>query len=219
MTFHPINLETWARKPYYNHYMQHVRCTFSMTAELDLTKLLTEVRARGIKLYPVLIHMLATVVNRHQAFRTWLDEEGRLGYWEQVWPAYTVFHEEDQTFSSIWTPYEESFAAFHESYQRDTRTYGDVRKLAAKPDEPPHTFPVSSIPWVNFTSFNLNIHNEGLFLRPIFTMGQYAEQGGATRLPLSLQLHHAVCDGYHAGLLYRELQERADQCREWLPQN
>ncbi|WP_020621228.1 type A chloramphenicol O-acetyltransferase [Paenibacillus daejeonensis] len=217
MKFHPINLNKWARAPYYNHYMQHVRCTFSMTAELDLTTLLTEVRARGIKLYPVLIHMLATVVNRHQAFRTWLDDEGRLGYWEQVWPAYTVFHEEDQTFSSIWTPYEESFPAFYESYQHDTRTYGNVRKLAAKPDEPPHTFPVSSITWVNFTSFNLNIHNEGLFLRPIFTMGQYAEHNGATRLPLSIQLHHAVCDGYHAGLLYRELQERADQCREWLP--
>ncbi|MBD2848135.1 hypothetical protein IDH44_23300 [Paenibacillus sp. IB182496] len=84
------------------------------------------------------------------------------------------------------------------------------------PDEPPNTFPVSSIPWVNFMAFHLHLYDEGTFLRPIFTMGRFDRSRGAVLLPLTAQLHHAVCDGYHAGVLFRELQARADSCADWL---
>lgn len=79
-----------------------------------------------------------------------------------------------------------------------------------------NTFPISSIPWVSFTGFNLNVYNEGTYLLPIFTMGKYFQHDEKILLPLSGQFHHAVCDGYHAGVLYNELQLRADTCREWL---
>ncbi|MGG4195075.1 MULTISPECIES: CatA-like O-acetyltransferase [unclassified Paenibacillus] len=35
-------------------------------------------------------------------------------------------------------------------------------------------------------------------------------------LPVSLQLHHVVCGGYHAGLLVGELQRLADYSKEWI---
>ena len=51
---------------------------------------------------------------------------------------------------------------------------------------------------------------------PIITFGKYFEQTGRVLLPVALQLHHAVCDGYHAGLFVSELQRFADHCKEWL---
>lgn len=215
--FNPIEIDTWSRKPYFEHYFNDVRCTYSMSADTDITRLLAAVKARGIKLYPALIHAIATVVNRHSEFRTCFDREGRLGIWEKMNPSFTIFHDEDKTFSSIWTSYSESFHEFHTGYLDDMDKYGSVRRFAGKPDEPPNTFPISCIPWVSFTGFNLNIDKGGTFLLPIFTIGKYFGRDGTVQLPLAVQLHHAVCDGYHAGVLFRELQELADNAEEWLP--
>jgi len=37
------------------------------------------------------------------------------------------------------------------------------------------------------------------------------QKGNAIFLPVSLQVHHAVCDGYHAGLFMNYLQSFADK--------
>ncbi|PAE58570.1 type A chloramphenicol O-acetyltransferase, partial [Bacillus licheniformis] len=93
--------------------------------------------------------------------------------------------------------------------------FGDKRGLWAKPDIPPNTFSVSSIPWVSFTNFNLNLDNSEHLL-PIITNGKYFSEGRETFLPVSLQVHHAVCDGYHAGAFMNELARLAADCKEWL---
>lgn len=217
MNFNPIDMVNWSRKPYFEHYLNHVRCTYSMTANIDITDLLSAAKNNGIKLYPALIHMISTVVNRHIEFRTCFNSEGRLGYWDSMSPSYTIFHDDDKTFSSIWTLYDEDFNEFYSRYLEDMKRYGSVKQFAAKANEPPNIFPVSSIPWVSFTGFNLNVYNEGTYLLPIFTMGKYFQQDGKIWLPLSGQFHHAVCDGYHVGVLFNELQLRADACHAWLP--
>ncbi|MCR8641725.1 type A chloramphenicol O-acetyltransferase [Paenibacillus sp. N1-5-1-14] len=216
MIFNPITIDTWSRKPYFEHYLNNIICTYSMTANIDITCLLPELKKKTIKLYPTLIHMISTVVNRHVEFRTCFDGEGQLGYWDCMSPSFTIFHDDDQTFSSIWTVFSEEFNDFYNRYLDDMKRYGSVKQFAAKANEPPNTFPISSIPWVSFTGFNLNVYNEGTYLLPIFTMGKYTQQDEKILLPLSGQFHHAVCDGYHAGLLFNELQLHANTCREWL---
>lgn len=216
MIFHPIDIDCWSRKPYFEHYFNHVRCTYSMTANLDITLLQAELKNMGMKLYPALIYMIATVVNRHREFRTCLDSEGKPGYWDRMSPSFTIFHEDDKTFSSIWAPYSEEFGAFYEGCLRMTETYRNAKQLFPETGEPPNTFPISCIPWVGFTGFNLNIYADGSYLLPIFTIGKYDRQDKKIVLPLSAQLHHAVCDGYHAGLLFNELQGMAADCKKWL---
>ena len=53
-----------------------------------------------------------------------------------------------------------------------------------------------------FSSMNLNLYDGADYLSPIFTMGQIFKENGRTRLPLAIQVHHAVCDGYHVGCFY-----------------
>ena len=45
------------------------------------------------------------------------------------------------------------------------------------------------------------------YLLPIFTFGQYYEDGGKYYIPLSIQVHHAVCDGFHVCRFLDELQD------------
>lgn len=44
MNFTLINMENWNRKEYYLHYMQNIRCTYSLTAHIDITCLKHEIK-------------------------------------------------------------------------------------------------------------------------------------------------------------------------------
>ncbi|MBD3709954.1 chloramphenicol acetyltransferase [Klebsiella pneumoniae] len=73
-------------------------------------------------------------------------------------------------------------------------------------------FSSQPIPRVSFTSFDLNVANMDNFFAPVFTMGKYYTQGDKVLMPLAIQVHHAVCDGFHVGRMLNELQQ---YCDEW----
>ena len=76
---------------------------------------------------------------------------------------------------------------------------------------PQNTFSVSMIPWASFEGFHLDLQKGYGYLAPIFTMGKCREEGGRTLLPLAVQVHHAVCDGFHTCRLIDELQKILDE--------
>ncbi|ANC07756.1 MULTISPECIES: type A chloramphenicol O-acetyltransferase [Bacillus cereus group] len=215
MKFHVIDREDWNREQHFEHYLK-LKCTFSMTVNVDITMLLGEVYQKRIKFYPVFIYLISRVVNNHKKFRTCFNDEGVLGYWEEMIPSYTIFHKDDKSFSSIWTDYSSDFRTFYKKYEDDMRYYASVHGLFTKENIPPNVFPISSIPWTSFTGFNLNINNDENFLLPIITCGKYFNEGNKVMLPVSLQVHHSVCDGYDASKFIEDLQQLSNTCNEWL---
>lgn len=210
MEFQLVDRSTWKRKEYFEHYFAHVPCTYSMTVKLDITSL----KANDKKLYPSLLYSLTTLVNRHEEFRMATDEKGQVGIFSDMMPCYTVFHKDTETFSNIWTKYSDDYAEFCGRYDEDLSRYGNVEKMMAKPNLPANTFPVSMIPWTTFEGFNLNLQNGYDYLLPIFSFGKYYEENGKYLIPLSIQVHHAVCDGFHTCRFINELQELIDKLGE-----
>lgn len=203
MLFEKLNPDTWDRKEYFEHYYKNVPCTYSMTVKVDITK----IREKNVKLYPAMLYGLTTIVNRHREFRTAFNTKGELGIYSEMIPSYTVFHKDTETFSNLWTRYRRDFEEFQKEYDRDLEVYGNRNEMMAKPDAPENCFTVSMIPWASYEGFHLNIQSGYDYLRPIFTMGKYYEEKGRSMLPLSIQVHHAVCDGFHVCRFVNELQE------------
>ncbi len=202
MIWKKIDRTLWAREEAFVHFSSDLPCTYSLTAKLDITPL----RQAGLRLYPAMLHALSTVVNRHEEFRTALDSDGNPGVFQELWPSYTIFHPDSETFSNLWTRYEPEYAAFLAGFERDLAQYGEEKGLLGKPNPPANTFPVSMLPWIGFEGFNLNLQKGYDYLLPIFTMGKFDERNGKTLLPLAVQVHHAVCDGFHLSRFLEELQ-------------
>lgn len=207
MGFKCIDVSTWKRKETFDHYLNHTPCMYSMTLHLDATALIKEIRNKKIKLYPAMIYLLSLIVNKHEEFRTAIDLNGRLGIFDFLHPSYTVFQKEEEAFTCIWSEWTPSFLEFYQRYLADIQNYGDIKSFIAKSNMPANVFNISSIPWVSFTGFNLNLPKVTHHLLPIFTTGKYFDQNGRTYLPIAIQVHHAVCDGFHIARFVDELQE------------
>jgi len=215
MKFNIINRESWNRKEYFEHYLQQ-QTTFSITNEINITVLMKNLKKKNYKLYPAFIFMITKVVNSHREFRTGFNLEGDLGYWTEILPFYTIFDKKTCTFSGIWSPNLTDFSEFHSQYEKDVEKYNGTGTLFPKTPIPENNIPLSMIPWSSFTSFNLNINNARDFLLPIITGGKYSQVKDELFLPVSIQIHHAVCDGYHASVFMNDLQKLADESAYWL---
>jgi chloramphenicol O-acetyltransferase type A len=209
MKFHAIDRANWSREETYRHFTRDVPCTYSLVTQLDITNLRHTAKAAGVKVYPALVYMVVRAVNAHPEFRMDIVD-GELGYYDAVDPFYTVFHADSETFSSIWTEYDVAFHAFYERYLVDFARYGDVHKLEPKPGGGRNLINISSLPWLSINGLNLNIQGGFEYFLPIFTFGKFLEERERTLLPLAIQVHHAVADGFHTARLIADMQAWAD---------
>ena len=100
-----IDRANWKREAYFRHYHDEAPCFYSMTVSLDVTRL----REAGLKLYPAMLYALSAAVNSHAEFRTAMVG-GEVGVYDALWPCYTVFHPQTETFSNLWTAYRADYA-------------------------------------------------------------------------------------------------------------
>ena len=201
MIFRLIDMDRWKRKEYYEHYLNEVVCTYSLTANLDVTSL------EGKRLYPAMLWLLTDTVNEMPEFRTSLTPEG-VGVYDTMNPSYTIFNKESESFSVIWTAFDSDYSVFLKAYEEDVARHSSSTRFSPKAGKPPNTFDVSMLPWTTFTAFNINVFGGGRHLLPIFTLGKKYGGEGRKLLPLALQVHHAVCDGFHVSRFIEKLQSK-----------
>lgn len=205
MQFTPIDFDRYPRKEHYLHYANSTNCTYSITVNLDITGLENELKANRLKLYPTMIFVVTRAVNAFPEFRMAVVDD-ILGVYDEVSPSYLIFHKDDNTFTSISTPYQSDFTAFYNALEHDMEKHKDTHGFSVG-THPTNSFSISCIPWTSYTHLNLNIPYEANYYAPIITWGKHFSENDKVLLPMTVQANHAVTDGYHISLLFEEMQK------------
>ena len=215
--FTPIDMNTWPRREHF-HYFAHMAPTgYSLTAEVDVTRLRAALKRRELRFYPAYLWLVTHSLNAQEAFRL-AEKEGVLGVYDTLTPLYAVFHRDDKTFSMQWTEFDENFAAFYRGWVRDQERYGENHGFLARRDAlpPENAYTVSCMPWVSFRHFAVHSYDSKAYYFPSVEAGRFEEWDGRTILPLSITCHHAATDGWHVKGFLEQLQREADGFEERL---
>lgn len=209
MEFKKIDLSAWKRKYYYDYFMNKengMRCRFGMTANVDITSLLSVIKSNKMRCYPTFTYLVSKVLNSHDCFKV-SCYNGELVIWDKLHVRYPMFNEASKTITSIWLEYDDNFEVFYQNALNDIQKYSGIQSMYAKENFPPNFYDITSIPWVSFTDFQIDMYGtDGTWLLPLVAIGKFFSNGDKILMPVSIKLHHATCDGYHAGLFYNELQ-------------
>lgn len=206
MDFNKIDLDTWSRKEVYEHFIDQ-KTSYSMTHGIAIENALKFVKDNNYKFYPLFIYSVMKVINSNYLYRMDYNDQGELGYYDESVPFYSIFDNKRELFSNIDTPMNYTFAEFHRDYLADVEKYRDTGKLFPKQPIPKNIANISMIPWASFTGFNLNINNNDNYLLPIVTAGKFEKHSKGIMLPVSFQIHHAVCDGYQSAQFFNKLED------------
>ena len=209
-----FDINSWNRKEHFEHYRK-LQCTFNLTSEIEISKFLEYTKQNGYKFYSSIICMISKIVNETLEFKIMKENEDFI-IWDFLHPSFTIFNQKEETFSSIWCEYNQDKDTFIESIENDINKYKSSKQLFPKDNLPKNHFNISMIPWVSHSGFNLNVENIEDYFQPIITLGKYKNENNKTLLAVTVQIHHAVCDGFHISKFINTLQEYCNNPEKYL---
>ena len=216
--FTEIDLEKWARTPYFKLYTQMIPTGFTTCVNLDITRMHGHFKEKGLKFGAGFRYITLKVLNgrENEDFRVAM-KDGRLGHYNHLLPSFTNFHDDDKTSSVMWTDYDDDFTTFYSGYMEEERKYRDVHGILAKPGLPPeNACMIGVLPWISFTSYSPVPYAQSGQYFPVIETGKFKSSGGKILMPFSIMVHHAVADGYNVAHFLDELQEEINRPEEWV---
>jgi chloramphenicol O-acetyltransferase type A len=200
-----INLETWPRREHFEAFCTWDYPHFSLCANVDLTAFYPFVKQRGISFNVATVYVLARAANAIPEFRYRIRGREVVEH-EVVHPSTTILTNEDLfTFCPI--EYSKDFSLFAARAAEQIAYVKAHRTLEDEPGRDDWLF-MTAIPWVSFTSFMHPLQLHPADSVPRFAWGKLFEEGKFLKMPLSVQGHHALMDGVHAGRFYATVEER-----------
>lgn len=217
MEFTPIDLQSWPRGQMFYYFSKMAPTGYSLTVTIDITALRRVVKEAGLKFFPVYLWLVTKNLNRQTEFKI-AEKDGVLGFYDTLTPLYASFHEDDHTFSLMWTEYTDSFSQFYQSYIENQKRFGNVHGVLCQPQTTPpaNAYTVSCIPWVAFTHFAVHSYENKPYYFPSVEAGRFFEQDDQILMPLSITCHHATTDGYHVKCFLEALQDDIKDFKQYL---
>lgn len=198
-----IDLEKWERGSTFQHFFHVAKNTYSITVKLDVTDLVGFSKRCGLSFYIALTWIVSKAINEHKQFKMGFDQENNLGYYDVVHPQFPVM-DKNCNVVSLTALYEDSFDTFYKKMKNVIEQY-ELDGIV--PEEKPNIIMISTLPWIEYESFTVNNESGYHFLFPMVTWGKYTQEGDRVCMPLTLQISHAVADGYHCHLFFESVKK------------
>jgi len=199
-----IDIQAWPRRQHFELYRRFDHPHFSLSANVDIGAFYPRVKQGSYSVSAAIIYLISRAANQIPEFRYRMRGEQVVEH-AVVHPSTTVLTSDD-LFSFCMIRYTEDFFEFA---ARAAEQMAAARQQVVLSDEPGYDdlLFMTAIPWVSFTSFTHPTHLDPGDSVPRFAWGKFFEESGSLKMPLAVQVHHALMDGVHVGRFYAEIQD------------
>ena len=211
MNYKVINKETYYRKGVFRHFSEDCKCSTSMTARIDVTKLVRYSKESKTKFYINFLYILSKVLNSRDDYKMeYLYQTNELICYDIINPTQYIFHEDTETCTPVYTEYDEKYEKFYDNASKDIERAKNTRDYMLDMANHPNWFDASYIPWLSYDSLNIELPDGYLFFAPIINWGKYREENGNLLMPVSVRLNHAIADGYLVANVFSLLEKEIE---------
>jgi chloramphenicol O-acetyltransferase type A len=202
--FEKIDLKTWKRKDQYDLFKTYEDPFFNLTANVDVTNLIKYCKENKESFFINSIYIGARVNNEIEEFRTRIRGDEVIIH-NKVNLGAPILHK-NNTFTFCYFNYLDSQLLFKKEAEKSIES--ELRNPVFNPrHDEDDLIHFSILPWVNFSSLK---HPRRIPITdsiPKIVYGKYFKQNSRYFMPISLEAHHALIDGYHAGMFFDKWQE------------
>lgn len=204
-----LDLSAWNRREHYAFYRGYDNPYFNICAPVEVTRLLERCRSEGGPSF-----FLASLWASLAAFNEIEELRYRIRGGDVV--VHDVVHGgstvlvPDGTFRFAYFDYDPDFRAFAAGAAAVLERVREERgPLEARPERD-DLIHATIIPWIAFTSFSHARRwgtNDSV---PKLVLGRHHPDGDTVRMPVSVEVHHALADGLHVGRFFERFQHHLD---------
>jgi len=198
-----IDMKNWSRLKAFQFYKEYEYPQFNICTQMDITKTYEHLKKNGISNYNAFIWLISRAANAVREIRYRIREDFVVEH-DRLDPSFT-FLTQEKTLAFCTVEYSPDVSEF---FYRVDQAIEKTRANPVMEDVPgvDNLLYLSCIPWVNFTSISHPIKLDGTESIPRISWGKFSFIKEGFSMPISLQLHHGLADGYHAGLFFEALE-------------
>lgn len=124
---------------------------------------------------------------------------------QQIDPSFTLLNE-DKSLTFCNSVYSANPAAFFKNVDKSIAGVAHNPAAADKEANDGMIY-ASCLPWIDFTSISHPMKVDNTDCIPRISWGKFTCTNNRWFMPVSIQLHHGLADGYHVGLFFEKLEE------------
>jgi chloramphenicol O-acetyltransferase type A len=200
-----VDVENWNRKTIYEYFKNYRDPFFNMTANLDATGLYRFCKDKKLSFALANLFFTLQTVNEIREFRIRIKDD-QLVEFDRVDATMTIA-QPDETFSFCYFENCADVFEFNERGKAAVEKYTRLKTFDVERERIDLIY-CSVIPWVSFTSFKHAGRLDNRFSVPRIVWGKMFDDQGRKKLPHSVEVHHAIADGFHVGKYFTALQEK-----------
>lgn len=196
-----IDISTWSRKSAFAYFKTFELPYFNITTHVDVTRLKLFCDKNSLSFFLSSLYVSLEVIHLVEEFRYRLKGEQLICYDEVE--AGSVILMEDKTFGFCYFPKRPTIIEFNRKGKELIAIAKQAGTFEPK-DQSDNVVHYSIIPWIEFTSFQHARRTTQTDTIPKLVFGKINDDNGRKLMPVSVEVNHAMMDGYHVGK-YMEL--------------
>jgi chloramphenicol O-acetyltransferase type A len=199
-----IDLANWPRRAAFEFFKNYDDPFFNITGPVDVTTLQRKCKAEGSSFFLNSLYCATQAANAIPAFQLRVLD-GQLVRYATIHVGSTVLLP-DNTFQFCYFNFVPDRLEFVRTGEQRIEQLKQNPQLDPR-DEALDMIHTSIIPWVSFTGFKHARRWGVADTIPKIVLGKYYKQNDRLLMPLSVEVNHAMMDGYHVGQYFACIQE------------
>jgi chloramphenicol O-acetyltransferase type A len=201
-----LDIKNWNRREHFEFFSKFDDPFFGIVAEIDCTNAYRFCKEHQIPFFLFYHYKSIIAVNRTEEFRYRIHDNGIIVY--DTIHVTTTISRDDNTFAFSFIPFVQSFGEFSELAQAEIRIVRGTEGLRINENSSRmDVIHYSTVPWISFSGVTHARNFKFSDSIPKITFGKYTQRNEKKIMPVSINVHHGLMDGYHVGQ-YLELFEQ-----------
>lgn len=203
----PIDLDSWPRKQHFAFFSEFSLPYFNVCVSLDMAALYEKCKKTPYSFFHTYVYLTLEACHDYAPMRQRIIDS--LPVQLSSVRGSVVELADDDTFRFSYFEKQASIEAFSKhaiEVGKNSKVQAFFSDAFAATEGQPDLIHISVLPWLNFTGFSHAVsEGHGLGI-PKFVFGQFDSKTG--KMPLSIDVHHALMDGLHVAQFLKVLQEK-----------
>ena len=205
----PFNISKWNRAKQFSFFKDFEDPFFAIQANLEVGKLYDYCKKNKLSFFLSYLFVALKACNEILEFRLRL-KNGTAYEFEKISCGSTISNE-DNTFSICYFENDETLEGFVRKGKQTIESYRSGNVFETRDDDL-DVIHCTTIPWLAITGFKHarrgDEKDKGI---PKLVFGKVFEEEGVLKMPLSVEAHHALMDGFHVAQLFEKMKAFMDE--------
>jgi len=202
-----IDTENWNRKEHFEFFSKMASPFFGIVTEVDCTKAYKTAKEQNYSFFAYYLHKSMAAINAVEELKYRIVDQHVVSF--PTIHAGATIGREDGTFGFIFVHFTNDFDTFNAELQKEIQSVKNATGLRLNGDDrKKDLIRHSTIPWTSFTGLLHPTNFDSTESVPKITFGKFHVRDGQKYLPISIEAHHGLVDGFHLAKYLAEFQKQ-----------